>query len=228
MFIGHYAVAPIAAATGKVKLWQAFIAVQFVDFVWAVLNLLGVEKTRIIKDFTASNHVDLYHMPFSHSLLFTVFWAVIAGGLFWLYNGRRNNGGTLIIIMLVISHWVFDVIVHAPDMTIMPGGEKFGYGLWNNLWAALALEIGLIVGAMTIYIRLTVPASRRSLFWTLAFCGFLIALQMYQTFGPVPPSVPQLAIMALLGFSLIALAACLYEGTRHLYYEIVEDVYEPH
>jgi hypothetical protein len=32
MFIGHYAPAAFGAAGGKIKLWQAFIAVQVLDF----------------------------------------------------------------------------------------------------------------------------------------------------------------------------------------------------
>ncbi len=226
MFIGHYAVAPVAAATGKVKLWQAFIAVQLVDFVWAILNLAGVEKTRIVENFTATNHVDLHHMPYSHSLLFTVFWAIVAGALFWVYNGRRNNGGTLIIIMLVISHWVLDVIVHAPDMTFVPGGEKFGFGLWNYLWLTLALEIGLFLGAMWIYTRMTIPARGNALFWTVSFCAFMVVLQLCGIFGGVPASGSYMAVLALAGFGLSTLAAWRYEGTRSLYFEIVEDVYD--
>ena len=221
MFIGHYAVAPVAAATGKVKLWQAFIAVQLVDFVRAILNLVGVERTRIVENFTASNHVDLYHMPYSHSLIFTVFWAIVAGALFWVCNG-----GALIIAMLVISHWVLDVMVHAPDMTLVPGGEKFGFGLWNFIWLTLAIEVGFFIIAMLIYTRLTVPAQGNSVFWTLTFCAVLIGLQVYGTLGPVPASPAHMAGLALLGYVVITLGAWRYEETRDLYFEIVEDVYD--
>src|ERR1041385_9496545 len=48
MFIGHYGPGFAAkAAVRAVPLWVLFVAVQFLDFVWAALVLLGVEKVRI-------------------------------------------------------------------------------------------------------------------------------------------------------------------------------------
>src|SRR5215471_11756637 len=54
MFVGHYSVA-FAARTerNKIPLWVLFVAVQFLDYIWATLVLLGIEKLRVIKGFTA-------------------------------------------------------------------------------------------------------------------------------------------------------------------------------
>ena len=50
MFIGHYGVSFAAKplATG-VPLWVWFIAVQWMDVVWSVLVLVGIEKRRIFE-----------------------------------------------------------------------------------------------------------------------------------------------------------------------------------
>ena len=226
MFIGHYAVAPLAAATGKVKLWQAFIAVQFADFIWAILILTGIEKGRVVDGFMEGSALDLHYMPYSHSLLFITFWACIAAGLFWLYNERRNYGGAIIIAILVLSHWFGDVLVHGPDMTVLPGSEKIGMGSWDEVESSLSLEIGSLVCALMIYTRLTVPASGKSFLYAILFCAFLVGLQLYSTFGPVPADINTVAISALVAYSVIALAAYGLECSRDLYYEAVADIHE--
>jgi hypothetical protein len=62
-------------------LWLLFIAVQLVDVAWAVLVLLGVEKARIVPGITASNPLDLYYMPYTHSLVAAGLWSVATGAL---------------------------------------------------------------------------------------------------------------------------------------------------
>src|SRR5262249_38367891 len=77
MFVGHYGVA-FACRTerSKVPLWVLFIAVQFLDYIWATLVLLGIEKLRVIKGFTAGSMLDSYFHPYSHSLITAMLWSV--------------------------------------------------------------------------------------------------------------------------------------------------------
>jgi hypothetical protein len=46
-----------------------FVAVQFLDYIWATLVLLGIEKLRVIKGFTEGSMLDSYFQPYSHSLI---------------------------------------------------------------------------------------------------------------------------------------------------------------
>ncbi len=56
MFVGHYSVAFAAKSDrNKIPLWVLFIAVQFLDYIWATLVLLGIEKLRVTKGFTAGS-----------------------------------------------------------------------------------------------------------------------------------------------------------------------------
>jgi hypothetical protein len=65
MFVGHYGVSFAAKELDKtIPLWLLFIAVQWLDVVWAPLVLLGVERVRIVPGITASNPLDLYYMPY--------------------------------------------------------------------------------------------------------------------------------------------------------------------
>jgi len=43
MFVGHYSVA-FAAKTAKIPLWILFVAVQFLDYIWATLVQLGIRN----------------------------------------------------------------------------------------------------------------------------------------------------------------------------------------
>ena len=79
MFVGHYSVA-FACRTerNKIPLWVLFVAVQFLDYIWATLVLLGIEKLRVSKGFTQGSMLDSYFQPYSHSLITAVIWSVVA------------------------------------------------------------------------------------------------------------------------------------------------------
>ena len=69
MFVGHYGVSfALRPEAKRVPLWVWFIAVQWMDIVWSVLVVLGVEKVRIVPGFTEANALDLYYMPYTHGL----------------------------------------------------------------------------------------------------------------------------------------------------------------
>src|SRR4029450_8758634 len=78
MFVGHYSVAFAAKSDkNKILLWVLFIAVQFLDYIWATLVLLGIEKLRVIKGFTAGSMLDSYFHPYSHSLITAILWSCV-------------------------------------------------------------------------------------------------------------------------------------------------------
>src|SRR6476620_1009215 len=90
MFVGHYSVA-FACRTerNKIPLWVLFVAVQFLDYIWATLVLVGIEKLRVIKGFTAGSMLDSYFHPYSHSLIMAVIWSVIAALVYKGVCGRH-------------------------------------------------------------------------------------------------------------------------------------------
>src|SRR2546428_13467959 len=92
MFVGHYSVA-FAAKTerNKIPLWVLFIAVQFLDYIWATLVLLGIEKLRVIKGFTAGSMLDSYFHPYSHSLITSLRWSVPAAVVYHLFCSRHGG-----------------------------------------------------------------------------------------------------------------------------------------
>src|SRR5215813_1342565 len=123
MFVGHYSVA-FACRTerNKIPLWVLFIAVQFLDYIWATLVLLGVEKLRVIKGFTAGSMLDSYFHPYSHSLITAVLWSAVAAVVYKTVCGRHgrlySKSAPLIIGLAVFSHWVLDLIAHPRNLAI--------------------------------------------------------------------------------------------------------------
>ena len=79
MFVRHYGVAfAVKTPRNKIPLWVLFVAVQLLDFLWAPFVLLGVEKVRFVPGITATNALDLYYMPYTHSLIGALFWSAVA------------------------------------------------------------------------------------------------------------------------------------------------------
>src|SRR4029078_7010153 len=123
MFVGHYSVA-FACRTERngIPLWVLFIAVQFLDFIWATLVLLGIEKLRVIKGFAAGSMLDSYFQPYSHSLITAILWSCGAIIIYkpicsWL-GFVYTKSAALIIGIAVFSHWILDLIAHPRDLSI--------------------------------------------------------------------------------------------------------------
>src|SRR6059036_2195206 len=153
MFVGHYGVSFAAKRLDNtIPLWVLFLAVQLLDVGWGILVPLGVEKVRIVPGITASNPLDLYYMPYTHSLVAALLWSA---GAFACYRfaGSRSKTAALWVAAAVFSHWVLDFLVHRLDLPLYDDSAKVGLGLWNLPVLAFALEIMLLFGGMWLYFR---------------------------------------------------------------------------
>jgi hypothetical protein len=89
MFVGHYSVAFAAKSEkNRIPLWVLFLAVQLLDFLWAPFVLLGIEKVGFVPGITTTNALDLYYMPYTHSLIGALFWSAVAFAIYKI--GWRN------------------------------------------------------------------------------------------------------------------------------------------
>lgn len=202
MFVGHYGVSFAAKRVAPtIPLWALFIAVQLLDIFWAPLVLLGIEKVRIVPGITASNPLDLYYMPYTHSLLAALLWS--AGALLisrLLANPGVAGRAALIVALAVFSHWVLDFVVHRPDLPLYDNTAKVGLGLWNHRVLAFALEAALLFGGMWLYFGGgSVPRSRMTVFGLV-----MLAVQAYVFFGPPPVSDAAAAWTALAAYAVFA------------------------
>jgi hypothetical protein len=161
MFVGHYGPAFAAKAARKsIPLWVLFVAVQLVDVGWATFVLLGIEKVRIVPGITASSPLDLYYMPYTHSLIGSLLWSVAAGIAYNLFRRGDGRSAALIVGAAVFSHWVLDLLVHRPDLPLYDDTLKVGLGLWNYRVPAFLLELASLFGGMYFYLRTTEASTR--------------------------------------------------------------------
>lgn len=210
MFIGHYSAAFIAKRVAPaVPLPVYFITCQLIDLFWGGLVLLGVEKLRVIPDFTRSNGLDLYFMPYTHSLSSAVLWSVAAGVLFWLCTPHlaQRTRCAVAIGLTVAAHWMLDLLVHIPDLPLWFDSVKVGLGWWNYRTFALLLELGLL-WASVLYCRKSVGEnSRRYLVLAVGMTG----LQIFSLYKQ--PAEPFAVALQLLG-AYLALTVCAYWASR--------------
>jgi len=141
MFIGHYGLAyVIKRKISDVPLWIIFLSVQLMDIVAFILVFFGIEKAAYQDNINPffRNNLDL---PYSHSLVGALILSLIVY-LFFIIIKRRS--WALIAALCVLSHWVIDLIVHTPDLSIFFGHIKAGLGLWNYPYLSFGLEILLV------------------------------------------------------------------------------------
>src|SRR5881409_690851 len=92
MFVGHYGVAfAVKTERNRIPLWVLFVAVQLLDFLWAPFVLLGIEKVRMVPGITATNSLDLYYMPYTHSLVGALIWSGAAFLIYKLVVGQKAS-----------------------------------------------------------------------------------------------------------------------------------------
>jgi len=215
MFVGHYGPSfAIKAIQHPIRLWILFIAVQLLDVGWSVLVFLGVEKVRIVPGITASNPLDLYYMPYTHSLVAAFAWAVAGIMLCRLLLGVRDWSASIWIGGAVFSHWVLDFLVHRRDLPLYDDAAKVGLGIWNYPIIALSLEALLLFGGMIMYLRQTRPLGIVGRLGPPIFGVLMLAIQGYIFFGPPPASPVAAAVTALVSYVVFAAVAHWLDRNR--------------
>jgi hypothetical protein len=196
VFVGHFGAALAAKPLApRASLGTLVAAALFIDLVWPVLVLLGVERVRIDPGNTAVTPLDFEHYPFTHSGLGVLAWAAAFGAaVLWRTGARRCAA---VAAALVVSHWVLDLVVHRPDLPLVWSGPKLGLGLWRSMPATLAVELALFGGGAAIYARSTMPRDAVGRFAFVAFVVVLLAIYAGNILGPPPPSARAVGAAAL-------------------------------
>lgn len=212
MFLGHFGVGFGAKAVApEPSLGTLFLAAQFIDLLWPTLLLLEVERARIEPGITKVTPLDFTYYPFSHSLLAVLCWAALFAGAYWLL--RRTARGAAVLAVAVVSHWFLDLVVHRPDLPLIPGGTRFlGLGLWSNLGATVAAELAIFWLGLWLYLRATVARDAVGRWAPWALVAFLLAVYAANLFGDPPPSV---TVLAWVGQAQWLLVAWGYWVDRH-------------
>jgi hypothetical protein len=92
VFLGHFAVALAAKrAVPKTSLGTLTAAAQFLDLLWPVLVLLGIERFHVVPGLTQFSPFAFDSYPWSHSLLMALVWSAIFAGLYRARTGYARG-----------------------------------------------------------------------------------------------------------------------------------------
>lgn len=208
MFVGHYAAA--FALKGKEKsasLGMLFIATQFVDIFFFPFVLVGIEKLEFVTGFTAVNDFNMYYYPFTHGLLGSLFWSLLVFALYYFFSQNKSTKVNLAVVMGlgVLSHWFTDLLVHTPDLPLITGDPKFGFGLWNNKAATFGLEAILLLASVYYYQGKTNPIKNVGKYAAWVFALFLVGINYLNLYVlPANHDIVGLTISALFFYFLFA------------------------
>jgi hypothetical protein len=197
MFLGHYGVAFAARrAAPRTSLGTTLFAAQFLDELWPVLLLLGLERVRIAPGLMAASALDFVSYPISHSLVTALGWAILIGLVY--FAARRYGRGAWIVGGSVASHWFLDAPMHRPDLPLWPGSATLvGGGLWDSVPATVVIEVGLLAAGLALYLRGTRARDRIGRWGLWSMVALLAFFFLGGVTGPPPPDERSLAVMTL-------------------------------
>ena len=206
MFIGHFAVGFGAKkAAPQVNLGTLFFASQFLDLIWPLFLILGIEHAKIDPGNTAFTPFDFFDYPISHSLLTSIGWSVLIGGIFFYFKNNLRN--SIIIGCAVFSHWILDFITHKPDLPVAPGIRTvLGLGLWNSVTGTIVVEGALFFGAVFIYTKTTRSTDRVGNYALWGLIALLLISYIANIMLPTPPNMTAVAYAGLAQWIFIAWA----------------------
>lgn len=210
MFIGHFgaglaagAYAADTARTSRPSLGTLIMAAQWIDLIWPLLLLLGLERVAIDPGNTVLTPLDFQHYPWSHSMLAVLGWSILLGGIH--YARKKSLPDAALIGGLVFSHWLLDLLVHRPDLPLIPGTDLLvGFGLWNHPAIAITLEALIFVAAVIYYARRT-RATGKAGHWSLwSLVAFLALIHVSNLVSPPPPDTHAIGYVGLAQWLFVA------------------------
>jgi membrane-bound metal-dependent hydrolase YbcI (DUF457 family) len=207
MFVGHLAVAFVGRrARPELSLGWFVAAATLLDLIWPVLLLLGIERVSIVPHAMAFTPLVFEWYPWSHSLLMALGWGI---ALAFVARWRGVSSGTaLVLALLVVSHWVLDVVTHAPDLPLWPGNSpRFGLGLWNSIAGTLIVEGTIWIAALALYLTGNRARDRVGPFALGSLGVISTGLWAMGPWSPPPPDPGALGWFALIGWVVVPWAA---------------------
>lgn len=195
MFIGHFGAGFAGKKFSKsASLGTYFMAAQWIDLIWPILLLLGIETVEIKHGVSAVTPLDFTYYPFTHSLVGVIVWGSLFGLVYYLI--KKDTKTSIVMGILVISHWFLDLLVHIPDLPILPGDSlKVGLGLWNSFTSTIISE-GLIFGSgVYLYYKITKTKNKTGTYSLIGVIVFLILIYASNLFSPPPDSVEAIGIV---------------------------------
>jgi hypothetical protein len=163
MITGHFGfAAAVKSREPQVPLWALMFATVWLDIVFVPLFLMGIETLVTAPGAHAGYGGAIIHADYTHSLVGALLLSAFLGWLASLPWGARNG---FVIGFVSFSHWILDLLVHRPDLPILPGNllglPKLGFGLWRFPMASAAIEFAILIAGACLYWRVAVATCRQ-------------------------------------------------------------------
>lgn len=162
MFAGHFAFALLLKARYRnVPMWALLLATNLCDWVWLILSARGVEHFRLYLTLAGAVQIDLYDVPYSHSLFWSAMTALLVFLLF--VRAEHEHHWAVPLSIAVFSHWILDWLMCAPTLPFANFGPslKFGLGLAELFpFAGLFFELLFVLACWWVHDRQVNAAPR--------------------------------------------------------------------
>jgi membrane-bound metal-dependent hydrolase YbcI (DUF457 family) len=158
---GHFGFAAmVKSRETSAPLWALMLATVWLDVIFVPLLLAHQESMQVIHKGYGGL---LIHADYTHSIVGMLVLSAILGVMFLPRLGRRI---AIVIALVSASHWVLDLVVHRPDMPLLPRNAGslpyFGFGLWKHPLAVACVELVFVVVGAGVYWRSAMQVSTKA------------------------------------------------------------------
>ena len=158
MVAGHFGLGAMVKAREKTApLWVLMLATAWLDILFIPLLILHKESVQPVHAGYAGM---IIHANYTHSLAGMLLLSSLLGAMFWRKLGLRV---AVVVALVSASHWLLDLIVHRPDMPVLPASlghlPYLGFGLWNHPQVTACVELLLVVTGAAMYWRAAAKVS---------------------------------------------------------------------
>ncbi len=212
MFIGHFGIGfALKKVEPRLSLGLLIFGAIMLDILFGLFLLAGFEHAKIVPGATVVSPFEFYDYPISHSALGAAIFATAGFLAYWLWpTGDRiqRKRPALVFAAAVFSHFILDVISHAPDMTLFGNSSpRLGLSLWNSLEGTMIVELGLLFIGIALYMNATHSISSSGKYGLALLVLILLVLYIGNIFSPPPPDMTSVGISMTVGqLVLVALA----------------------
>jgi hypothetical protein len=197
-------------ADRRINVGVLIFAALLLDLLLWLFILLGWESASIPADF-AVNHQPHFTFPYSHGLVGSMTWSVLAAlAAYWWFPrpAAARPGRAALVGAAVFSHWMLDALVHVPELPLAsPQSRMIGLGLWHSMPLALTVESLIVVAGLWLYLP-GAPISRRKKLWVCVLGSVALGFTIVgMTVAPPPPSVDAMAAASLITVLIVVVLA---------------------
>ena len=163
MIAGHFGfAAAVKSRERTTPLWALMLATVWLDIVFIPLLVAHLESVQPVRVHPAYGGM-VIHADLTHSLLGMLMLSAVLGLIFLPKWGRRV---ATVVGLVAASHWFLDLVVHRPDMPLLPMNAGhlplLGLGLWTHPQLSGLTELLLVLVGAALYGRAARTVSRQA------------------------------------------------------------------